>query len=438
MKYIKNQQEFLKLFSSSLYDKVVKENVCRSKIHITKREYKEILKELYKELISYEYIPSPIEEKVFIYKSDKVARILPVMNIKDELVYYFACKMIEEEIAINRVEHTFGGWRLGNEIKLQEDAEIDYVYKSYNSYMWRENWKQFQNILNIELNDIDDESLILKLDIANFYDSININLLEKKLLSIIGPDKIEYINILIYLLKNWNIKAEKYNFKSVGIPQNQFGDQSRLLANFYLQGYDIKVKEICDKSDAKYLRYADDQIIILQDKSKLNDILYVISKELNNLGLNLNASKVKEHNRESIRTWYAIPIFQKIDNEEYNEAADLFLDYIDMNKEFNLYSVLKKFINIDMKKISISNRNRIKSILTGYEFLKTGNEYIFIRIYNLLIEDEKEEFINTLLKIAKETTYNGFHYECINFFERIKKNIEAETVKIRLNEIKNI
>jgi len=438
MKYIKSQQDFLNLFSSSLYDKVVKENVCRSKMHITKGEYKEILKKLYEELISYEYIPSPIEEKVFIYKSDKVARILPVMNIKDELVYYFACKMIEEEIAVNRVEHTFGGWRLGNEIKLQEDAEIDYVYKSYNPYMWRENWKQFQNILNIELNDIDDESLILKLDIANFYDSININLLEKKLLSTIGPDKIEYINILIYLLKNWNIKAEKYNLKSVGIPQNQFGDQSRLLANFYLQGYDIKVKEICDKSNAKYLRYADDQIIILQDRSKLNDILYVISKELNNIGLNLNASKVKEYNRESIRTWYAIPIFQKIDNEEYNDAADLFLNYIDMHKEFNTYSVLKKFINIDMKKISISNRNRIKAILTEYDFLKTGNEYMFIRIYNLLREDEKEELINTLIEISKETTYNGFHYECINFFEKIKKNIEAEIVKLRLDEINNI
>lgn len=74
MKYIKNQQEFLKLFSSSLYDKVVRENVCRGKIHITKSKYKEILKKVYDELVSYEYIPSPIEEKVFIYKSDKIAR----------------------------------------------------------------------------------------------------------------------------------------------------------------------------------------------------------------------------------------------------------------------------------------------------------------------------------------------------------------------------
>ena len=41
MKYIKSQQEFLKLFLSSLYDKEVKENVYRRKIQITKREYKE-------------------------------------------------------------------------------------------------------------------------------------------------------------------------------------------------------------------------------------------------------------------------------------------------------------------------------------------------------------------------------------------------------------
>ena len=88
--------------------------------------------------------------------------------------------------------------------------------------------------------------------------------------------------------------------------------------------------------------------------------------------------------------------------------------------------------------IKFHAREMIERIEEEYEFLRTGNEYIFIRIYNLLNEDEKEELINTLLKIARETTYNGFHYECINFFEKIKKNIEAEIIKLRLDEIKKI
>lgn len=38
--------------------------------------------------------------------------------------------------------------------------------------------------------------------------------------------------------------------------------------------------------------------------------MYVISRELNCLGLNLNASKVKKYNKETIQILYGIPIFK--------------------------------------------------------------------------------------------------------------------------------
>ena len=71
----------------------------------------------------------------------------------------------------------------------------------------------------------------------NFYDNINLSLLEKKLLISVPSEKMEFINMLMYFLRNWNLKNDKYHLKSVGIPQNEFGDQSRLLANFYLHYY---------------------------------------------------------------------------------------------------------------------------------------------------------------------------------------------------------
>ena len=439
MKYINSEQDFSNCFSNRLYEKIVKESTTRLNRKINKQEYKQIIKELYYELSNYEYSVGNIEEKLFVYKSNNVARIIPVLTVKDELLYYFVCKMLEDEIAINRTENTYGGWILGNKIRLEEDSEIDYVYKSYNPLLWNKNWKDFQNILYNSVKDLSNDSIILKLDIANFYDNINLNLLEKKLLASVPTEKLEYINILIYFLRNWNLKTEKYHFKSVGIPQNEFGDQSRLLANFYLQGYDKKIKQICDKSNAQYIRFADDQIIIVKDKSKINDIMYVISKELNTIGLNLNASKVKEYNKDTIQIFYGIPIFQLLDEKKYNEAAKKFFEYKENEKvDFNYISSLKRFLNLGLDKFNMSNRSKIKAIITEYQFIRESNEYYMKKIYENLDIEEKKELIELIYKISKETTYNSFHYNAINFIKKCKIDTNIDDIISRIEEIKKI
>lgn len=439
MKYIKSEEEFLNCFSNRLYEKIVKETTIRMNRKITKKEYKQIIKDLYYELNNYEYSVDNIEEKLFVYKSNNVARIIPVLTVKDELLYYFVCKMLEEEIAINRTENTYGGWLLGNKIRIEEDSEIDYVYKSYNPLLWNENWKAFQNILYNNVKDLDNDAIILKLDIANFYDNINLNLLEKKLLASVPTEKLEYINILMYFLRNWNLKTDKYHFKSVGIPQNEFGDQSRLLANFYLQGYDKKVKQICDKSAATYIRFADDQIIILKDKSKINDIMYVIAKELNSIGLNLNASKVKEYNKNTIQIFYGIPIFQLLDEKKYNDAAKKFFEYKENEKvDFNYISSLKRFLNLGLDKFNMSNRSKIKAIITEYQFVRESNEYYMKRTYENLNAEEQKELIEMIYKISKETTYNSFHYNAINFIKKSKIDVDIKDIISRIEEIEKI
>jgi len=347
--------------------------------------------------------------------------------------------MLEDEIAINRTENTYGGWRIGNKIKIEEDAEIEYVYKSYNPTLWNKNWKEFQNILYRQIQMLDEDDIILKLDIANFYDNINLSLLEKKLLISVPSEKLEFINMLMYFLRNWNLKNDKYHLKSVGIPQNEFGDQSRLLANFYLQNYDKTVKQICDISNAIYIRYADDQIIIVKDIKKLNNIMYVISRELNCLGLNLNASKVKKYNTETIQILYGIPIFKLIDEKKYDEAVDKFFGFYNRKDvDFNYTSSLKRFLNIGFDKFNMSNRNKLKSIITEYQFVRESNEYYMKKIYNNLLEEEKKDFIDLIYKISEETTYNSFHYNAINFLQKIDAKDNIDKVISRIHEIKTI
>lgn len=439
MKFIKNEEEFLKFFSSSLYDKIVKESTIKINRKVNKKEYKEIILKLYNELNNYEYRTDIIDEKLFTYKTNNVARIIPILSIKDELLYYFVCKMLEDDIAINRTENTYGGWRIGNKIKIGEDAEIEYVYKSYNPTLWNKNWKEFQNILYRQIQMLDEDYIILKLDIANFYDNINLSLLEKKLLISVPSEKMEFINMLMYFLRNWNLKNDKYHLKSVGIPQNEFGDQSRLLANFYLQNYDKTVKQICDILNAIYIRYADDQIIIVKDIKKLNNIMYVISRELNCLGLNLNASKVKRYNKETIQILYGIPIFKLIDDKKYDEAVDKFFDFYNRKDvDFNYTSSLKRFLNIGFDKFNISNRNKLKSIITEYQFVRESNEYYMKKIYNNLLEEEKNDFIDLIYKISEETTYNSFHYNAINFLQKIDAKDNIDKIISRIHEIKII
>ena len=85
MKFIKNEEEFLKFFSSSLYDKIVKESTIKINRNVDKKEYKEIILRLYDELNNYEYRTDVIDEKLFTYKTNNVARIIPILSIKDEL-----------------------------------------------------------------------------------------------------------------------------------------------------------------------------------------------------------------------------------------------------------------------------------------------------------------------------------------------------------------
>ena len=437
MKYISSINDFRAIFSKRLYEKIIKESSISCIRDISKKEFNNIIDKTYNELENYEYKVGNVDEKVFVYKNNNVARIIPVLSIKDELVYYFACKMIEDEIAVNRTINTYGGWRLGNKIKLQEDSEIDYVYRSYNPGLWNENWKQFQNIIYNNTQDLDDDSLILKLDIANFYDTVNLNLLEKKLLSAINRDKLEYINILMYFLKSWNIQNDKYDMKTVGIPQSEFGDQSRLLANFYLQDYDERVYDICSRSNATYIRYADDQIIILKDKSKKNDILYVIANELNKIVLNLNASKVREYNKERIQLLYGIPIFKLLDEKRYDKAAEKFFEYLERTDvDFNYTSSLKKFLNLGLSKFTLHYKNKIRALLTEYQFVRESNEYYMEKIYINIGSDEKIEFLNLLNRISEETDYNGFHYSLIKFMR--KNKMDYDSILKRIQEIKKI
>lgn len=143
--------------------------------------------------------------------------------------------------------------------------------------------------------------------------------------------------------------------------------------------------------------------------------------------------------KDTIQIFYGIPIFQLLDDKKYNEAAKKFFEYKEQeNVDFNYTSSIKRFLKLGLDKFNISNRSKIKSIITEYQFIRESNEYYMRKIYENLKQEEQKEFIDMIYKIFKETTYNSFHYNAINFIKRCKIDTDVENIISRIGEIKKI
>jgi hypothetical protein len=167
----------------------------------------EFLRTLFSDLKSGRYFPSLPRGYIVYDKYNRVARIVPVFTYRDSCVYYLCIRQIEDAIAGNRVVGTYGGWRLGNVIRDREDAEspdtvdpafeFDWEYEpevstemdgyillgSFDPRKWQRHYKDFQKRA-FEWSRRDDLSYFIEFDIANFYDSVNLDILERKIVSV--------------------------------------------------------------------------------------------------------------------------------------------------------------------------------------------------------------------------------------------------------------
>jgi len=242
----------------------------------------------------------------------------------------------------------------------------------------------------------------------------------------------------MFILQYWNKKIDSYNAKTVGIPQCEFGEQSRLLANFYLQDFDEKIKEICDKLGAKYLRYADDQEIFANTLDDLKYIIYNIALELNKLGLNLNASKTTIFSSEEFNEYWAFDIMNFLDNnteESVNMAIDIFIKSIKSNKNFRSDIVLRRIVNNHMQSLKLEYKFEILKEITSKNFITTNNIYYMNKTYEILNEDEKKKYLKTLDEIFFESYYNVDLYEILNFYKKNKIQYDEAKYLKRINEL---
>ncbi|HRZ95906.1 MAG TPA: reverse transcriptase/maturase family protein [Candidatus Moranbacteria bacterium] len=186
---------------------------------------------------------------------------------------------------------------------------------------------------------------VLKCDVKKFFANINHEILTKILKEYI-PDK----NI-IWLLENVIGSFSTKNNVKVGLPLGNL--TSQLFVNIYMNKFDQFIKH---KLKAKYyIRYADDFVILSDDKKYLENLILRISEFLQTgLRLELHSDKI------SIKT--------------FSSGVD-FLGMVN----FSDYRILRtKTKRRMMKKISLKHKMWRKELISGEAFSQSLQSYLGI------------------------------------------------------------
>lgn len=435
-----DKPSFIELYKTKFWTKLNESIVPFTDMPIDKEAF---LNVLHTQVTDFTYTPSHPRHYILVNKHNGVTRFVPTFNRKDYCVYYLCIKLLEHEIAVNRVEGTFGGWTLGNPIRLKEEQEIielDYVpFNTINELSWAQEWQSFQGIAR-KYNETGAFGYYINIDIANFYDTINLAILERKIRHVIPKNKQDVVTLLLHFLQNWNKRIEGYNIKTVGLPQDEIGDCSRILANFYLQDYDLAMKTICDKYKSQFIRFADDQIIFTHNKETARLILFEASKELFKINLNINSSKVKEFaNRAEFDTYWAFEIFDllrdKENKEGINQGVEKYFECIDRNNRFKDSSVLKRLLTINFTHIEPKYRHRLISGFFDSDFLFGLQLWHFRRIR--LAVNNDNEFFRQLDSMIPTALFNSFLFNLRLFYSKDRKEFDLKIIDDRIKELEN-
>jgi hypothetical protein len=252
--------------------------------------------------------------------------------------------------------------------------------------------------------------------------------------------KTQVVNLLFYFLSNWGKRDMNYERQSAGLPQDEVGDCSRILANFYLQDYDGQIHKLCHNKDAGYLRYADDQIIAARDESTAKEVMFLASKELAKIGLNLNASKAKFfNNKDDFKIYWSFDIFKlladKNDKNAIEKAFHIFKERRANNIQFKADTVLKRLISCNLYRVSVSIRDEILGLAAEKDFLTNVGDYYLKRIYELTSKNKKGEFLKRLNDLSDEVLFNQFHLRVMKFAREKRINLKSLN-KVRTNLVR--
>lgn len=359
------------------------------------------VEDLVKSISNNSYIPSIGHGYLGYIKNAGCTIFVPMLTKEDMAVYYLIVMSLQDYL-VKDMDGVYGAWRIvpknaikeGNlEEALEGEAEeldvIDpYFNESFAKKAWFKDWTSFTDLLEETCNDSSVGNYVLTSDIANFYDTIDVNNLMDKIRSAV-PDSSEIIALLGYFLKFWDRRIKGYSPSSKGIPQEIISDASRILANFYLQPFDEKFINICKSENVVYIRWADDIVLFGSSPGKLERVMHQASRILLNLGLNLNAAKTKHYSRSSFKRYRALDLIDAVNKKDWKrylkELAAFDSQYKDHGGRID--TVLKASLSMllnEPKANTTFSKYFIEKNLAKYELFGILSEGQILKKYKIL------------------------------------------------------
>jgi hypothetical protein len=170
----------------------------------------------------------------------------------------------------------------------------------YNKAAWVENWQEFWKVLAATEEQVPDGFILVSLDVANFYDTVDLVRLRRRLTEIAGHLG-GVLSVLFKFLADWNQAMRFYEPSSKGVPMDIVGDMSRVLTNFYLIEFDVFMKERVEAVGGKYTRWSDDITFTCPSEEASSALLFSASQKLHEIGLNINTAKVRVRTKEEFK-----------------------------------------------------------------------------------------------------------------------------------------
>jgi Reverse transcriptase (RNA-dependent DNA polymerase) len=424
-----NKADFLRWFNRGFW-KAFSRSTFPIEMPKTQAERAALVESVYDDVASARYARGIPEAELVMNKGHGVARTVPVFSIRDYCVYYFCIKELEDVLCGNRTPNTFGGWTLGGQLRVRENDEIEsdataYGRYSFNPQAWTHAFGEFNALLFAQL-DPGHYAYVLQLDLANFYDCVRLDILERWIREHSPPEKGWVIALLFYLLNHWNRRNTGLHPQAVGLPQDALADCSRILSNFYLQKYDHFAYGICTQAGATYFRYADDQMILLNDPSKIENLLLLLTRNLDRYGLRVNQKKVKwwhtpeliRHRCREIQATFAA----KGDNQDpalVRKFADAYLALTptELDATWNGgMPLLNRLLWAKLDSLPRRVFDKMMVRLTAERVLLQADAQKLKRVSELnALRASPIDLDKRLRNLASRTVHNAFHHEARSF-----------------------
>lgn len=447
-----NKADFLRCFNRGFW-KAFSRSTFPIEIPKTPAEKAALVESVYNDIASGRYAPGIPEAELVMNKGHGVARTIPVFSIRDYCVYYFCIKELEDVLCGNRTPNTFGGWTLGGQLRVRENDEIEsdataYGRYSFNPQAWTHAFGEFNALLFAQL-DPGRYAYVLQLDLSNFYDCVRLDILERWIREHSAPEKGWVIALLFYLLNHWNRRNTGLHPQAVGLPQDALADCSRILSNFYLQKYDQFASGICTQAGATYFRYADDQMILLNNPSKIDNLLLLLTRNLDRYGLRVNQKKVKLWQTQDLIRHRCREIQAIFATKGDNQSPALVRKFVDaylaltpteLDGTWNGgMPLLNRLLWAKLDSLPRSLFGKMMVRLTAERFLLQADAQKLKRLSKLnTLRTSPIDLDKRIRAIASRTVHNAFHHEARSFAQEIGNAFLQTFLVERIDELSRI